>query len=477
MDGSIPRPHCGVPFLNQRHALSLLDAADKAVSLGDLDRAQHLAAQAGGQLPEALAVQARIHLHRGRRDAGLHLLRRVAAEAPHLAAVIEASGDRRLMLAWLEARAVDARSRQVFRECPILGPFAPELSAHAEATIVSLLEAGARGAELPAPPPSALAFGSRVGLILPRFLRGDPAGLECDFFIHLPASARAAGATAEVFVADGILYDRPGRDPGSELDRLEAWLATFRPDLVVFEANFLPTDTSLTPRHLARLQRQFGFRLVALIGDLHDCRPDFLGAWGDVADRVLAFHGLAAHLDRFRRPEKLIWLPSMPFDETLFEAKDVDKDIGLSLVGTNRRARLDYARALAFAGVEGVYRLHDRRPPEAPDTLDYAAILRRSKLVFNNGEEADGTAMITGRFTEAVLAGAVVIQEAGAPIERFYTPYRHFIPVANAHQAVAFAQFLLKYESWRLRIAKAALDHCRNHHSSRHAWAKILGAA
>jgi len=73
----------------------------------------------------------------------------------------------------------------------------------------------------------------------------------------------------------------------------------------------------------------------------------------------------------------------------------------------------------------------------------------------------------------------LVLQQSGAPVDQFFVPFIHFVPVTNIDQMISFARFFLENEAWRARIVDAARGFWDEHYSTASSWRficrKLLG--
>jgi hypothetical protein len=147
----------------------------------------------------------------------------------------------------------------------------------------------------------------------------------------------------------------------------------------------------------------------------------------------------------------------LPYDESCFRgAVPEGRDLGLSYIGSGTRHRKLYMDVAQHSGLPVAGHIHNRLLRGGPDFSAMADIYGRSKIIFNNGWHEEGEAIITARVGEAVMSGALLLQEDGAPVEDYLVPFVHYVPFANLHQFIALAQFFLGEEDWRKKIAADA---------------------
>jgi len=310
-----------------------------------------------------------------------------------------------------------------------------------------------------------------VAVVMPEFINNNPAWIDHDFRIHVSRSAAEAGHRVSEHYADAITYE--GCDnPADELARFEGFLDTTRPELVVIEANYLPSGRTIRPKLLERLKRKFGFKVMAMFSDCYDLHRDYLGVWAETADLSIVFNQYTRHYRNFADKRKILVCPSLPHHAPTL-APMANRDIDLSFVGSDTRHRRLFLEAAAAAGVKTLCRFHNRLRSNTPTLEEFARILGSSKLSFNNGWVTNGEMIITARVSEIILAGGVLLEEAGAPIDDYLVPFVHYVPVDNIHQFVAYSKFLLEDDERRAKIAGEARRFWMEHYSSNRFWRRV----
>jgi hypothetical protein len=391
-------------------------------------------------------------------------------------------------LDYLRALAgVDARMNEIFRPCPILGRAGEKLEPIQRGLIEQILNAHWaqwEGNEVPRPRHSNLFEGGEsfppermpsltVATVFAKHIHSNPAYIETDFYHHFYESALSAGLKAARFAADKLVYDRkylslkpePTRPLSEEIAELTAFLEATKPDLVVFDGNYVPTENTIEPQYWIDQKQRLGFKLLTVVGDCYDGLT-VLRWWKDCSDAILGFHPNSVQL--IDVPHAIV-LPNLPFDDASFNPS-MEKDIGVLSIGSATRDRPTWTAPLEVAGVPVHSLLHDRSAGSAPSRAEYYSLLGRSKLTFNNGYVTAKTNILTGRFFEGLLSRSLVLQEVGAPVEDYFSPYIHYVPVANVDQLISFARFFMESEPWRARIADAALDWWHQHYTSAKMW-------
>ncbi len=395
-------------------------------------------------------------------------------------------------LDFLRAQAsADERNHEIFRECSLFGRAGAKLEPFQRKLIEQILTNHWEGWTTEPTPHPRLAdiFGDsanisrekmktiKVAVAFPKHVHCNPDYIESDFYHHFHASAAAAGLNAVRFAADRIFYDpdrlhlalRPLRPIAQEISEFTTFLETEKPDLVVGDGNYLPTVNTLQPDYWMEQKKRLGFKFLTVVGDCYDDRTSTMPLWKDCSDAVLTFHPNSLQLMYVNNP---ILSPSLPFDEACFQPS-ATKDLGLVSLGAATRNRYTWLSPVSEAGVPVYITLHDKSLHSAHDLEEYCSLLGRSKLTFNNGYVSKNANILTGRFFEALLSKSLVLQEIGSPVDAYFRPFIHYVPVSNVDQLICFARFFLEAEDWRVRIVDAALDYWREHYASAMMWRSI----
>lgn len=385
------------------------------------------------------------------------------------------------------------RGQQLGHACALLGRAATSLDPRREALIRTIFDHHQREFDAGAAPPppdtgiydvvaGAAGPQPRVLMIMAHHINANPMYVESDIFYHFSRTAEAAGVSARVFEADPLLYDSDKRFPYGEgliaaaRRSLEAEIERFRPDILLFEGNFIPTSRTLDAAWLQEMRRRHGCRVATILTDCYDSTPNLYATWADASDVLILFNRETTHPLRSRQPHKAFYACGIPFDERLFAASEEDKVDEMVLVGTNHRSRADLAGMIEAHGIPVAAHLHMRFADEAPTTEEYAEILRRARMTFNSGrvEAMRSLAIVTGRCFEAILSGATLLEEAGSGLDNYFLPFVHYVPFANVAQLVLFSHFLRRNDDYRRRIAEQALAWHRRHYRSDRFWAALL---
>jgi len=213
------------------------------------------------------------------------------------------------------------------QECSLLGRLSLAPTGAQREIITSVLDACGRAwraGDTP-PPAEASVYGPSTGsspasvaVVMPRYVNCDPAYIDHDIGYHVARSAEAAGARVFQFFVDDLTYNGSD-DRTAGLDRLRNFLSQTRPQIVAFDANFIPSGRTIDAETISALKDAFGFKLVALVADCYDaCPSDFLGYWHRVADLSVIFHRNTRYFRDLPDRSKELVCPALPFHEPTF---------------------------------------------------------------------------------------------------------------------------------------------------------------
>jgi hypothetical protein len=398
---------------------------------------------------------------------------------------------------------VASRIAHVLRPCSLTGPRQATLSprndrvigALLDSTFEDLLAGRLRRPELagrwPAKP--APERQRRVLLIFAQHINCSQDHIDNDVLHHLSASGRERGHLVEVFHADRLLYGEgvlasprlidgePYRPSPAglarDLARLQATIESFQPDMVLFEANFIPTTTTLTPAFFRHVPSRRRFSLVAVVPDFYDTAPDLASAWTPEADHVLSFNEVGQHAQRQRDAGRLIFFPSIPFIANPFRHRE--RPLDFVFVGGSQRGRDAVLSHLAEHVPRHRIIFTDRHVSTAFARVDdFYDFMAQGKVTFNTGFLQLGSPGIqTGRTVEAMLSRTALLEEFPAALRRAFVPFLHFVPVDQVDQAVAYTQFLCSHPAHRTRLVDAALAFVDDCYSPAHFWTQLESMA
>ena len=321
----------------------------------------------------------------------------------------------------------------------------------------------------------------RVLAVMPRYVQSSERYVEYDLIDHTYRSMVNCGIQADIFDADRISYPALFRlDPQKAADDLAALrrrVGETRANILFFDGNFVGRPGSLNAEFLNELRATFGLKLIAFVGD----------AWGDYGSRAVAYWApvcdLIVHLvpdlgiaDASAAPDKLVCIPYPVNEKNFFPERT--RSLDLSFFGSRRtylrlfwlaHVRTSAARLRLNSNLQATLRTSD-----CPPMPEYAAIMRRSRMVLNFSTRDRTTKIITGRVWQALHSGVVLLEEENAATRFFFVPFIHYVPFENARQLRHMIEFFSKNRGWENRIGDEAAEFCAKHYAASDTWASIF---
>ena len=226
------------------------------------------------------------------------------------------------------------------------------------------------------------------------------------------------------------------------------------------------------------IKNEVGCKIVGAIFDLYSGTPNRLKYWDEAVDVFVIFTPTlkSEHFLTFTRKDKVIFSPFTPFNTLNFSGKATYfKTIDFFFDGGNTRDRSKLLSRIArMKSIKTKINLHDRSAILAPTYADYVTSMNDAKIGFSNGYINSETSIITDRIAENILAKSLILYESGSELEEFLIPFRHYIPIRNAHEIVIYTQFFLKNEHWIKIITSEALEFYLKNYSSAIMWKKFV---
>lgn len=328
------------------------------------------------------------------------------------------------------------------------------------------------------------ARGQKILFLIPQYIQNSKEFIEADFKDHLLETAANAGADVQMFPTDRCSYPdlRLDREVSrQELARISDRIAAFRPDFVVVDGNYSPTQETLNPQFLNNLKKRFGFKVIVFIGDAWG-RP-WIGpadSWSDAGDTIYHFAPDSPLQAECRSPEKLHWDAWLVNERNFFP--DPHKELDISFVGTHTSALRPFWLSVALLAAKQLHlkqRLmpHRREAGVALTIEDYARVLRRSRMVLNFSSRYGSYKMMTGRTWQAMTAGVVLLDEENRFTPFYFVPFIHYIPYSTRSELEFAMRFFARNDEFARKIGASASAFCREHYSSEAIWSRLLGAA
>jgi hypothetical protein len=272
------------------------------------------------------------------------------------------------------------------------------------------------------------------------------------------------GGAVGFFLDELALRYGGGLDAGV-IDRLFARaVAELDPDIVLWtpQVNALLHALDPSVEVVAELRRRHDFKLAVSLYDLAD-------SWGAEPAWRLGAHTdlfIAMDLPQTLAEARLPGLPTLGAwafaDPDLFRDAGGARDIPISFVGQAREARAAFLAEVEAVGLP-VHRLGGQRGGAPLTYDDYADTLRRSRLTINlSNSQTGGTPHVKARVFEALLSGALLLEQANPATEHWLRPMEHYVPFADAADLAAKARHYLEHPAEARAIAERGRDHVRD---------------
>ena len=333
-------------------------------------------------------------------------------------------------------------------------------------------------------PPRIDPAGKKILFLIPQYIMNSTRFIEADFKDLLLDSAANAGAQVDAFYTDRCSYPDVNFDAQAAkagLERLAEKTAAFAPDVIVLDGNYVPSTESLNPAFLGKEKSRHGFKLIAFVGDAWGSHwVPAADAWSEVCDIVFHCAPETPFERECRFPEKLCWSGCPVNTRNFF--RDEKKDFDISFVGTYVSGLRPFWLTVALqiaAKLNLKHRLlpHKREAGVALTMDQYAAVLRRSRMVLNFSTRLGPLKMMTGRTWQAMNAGTVLLEEDNAFTSAYFVPFVHFIPFATRNELAYAIEFFSRNPAEAARVGEAASAFCRERYSAKEVWSQLIGAA
>lgn len=322
---------------------------------------------------------------------------------------------------------------------------------------------------------------TKIFFIFPQYIYNSDRHIECDIKDHLYDSALNVGMQADYFFGDHILYPHLGLDPArasAVLATLRERVSTMRPDLIVFDANFMGGDVGINANYLRMLKEEFGSRMIGFMGDVWGTHwIEIANYWGPVVDMVMYIMPDGSFVKACAFSDKML-SSAYPVNRQNYFYDPV-KNFDLSFLGSHAYLRpfwLAHAvRAAARLDLKTNIREHERTS-DCPSIAEYAEILRRSRMVLNFSSRGIQAKIITGRVWQVLNSGLLLLEEENDQTSHFFEPFVHYVPFENAAQLERLIEFFHKNPDQAKIIGQSALAFCEKHYNATAIWKRMLGA-
>lgn len=304
-------------------------------------------------------------------------------------------------------------------------------------------------------------------------------GLQNDIGCHLCRAAAMAGCTL-MFDSDPSLFDMPrlrisDTERTSRINDLLGRIRNIRPQVIVLDCcwNSLPGD--LRPRQLRSLKEEIGCRVLCLIRDAQSLSVDYVRYWSEAADGLIILDPLSPV---FHQNNSDLSRLSKVFPVPVTVTPPVDPVRGLLFIGSLFQPH----RSMLIASL--LEASHDISVIVGPERLrqaktqdEYRDLIASSLAALNVAVHAPAEMLITGRCWETIAAGSVLLEQEGSGLNRFFIPYRHYIPWNNPNEIAAACRVLKRDPALRRSIINSAQRWADTHYSPRRVWLAMMAHA
>lgn len=320
----------------------------------------------------------------------------------------------------------------------------------------------------------------RVLFLFPEFINVSDAYIECNFKDFFFQSAVNAGISADYFFTDHISYTHLNFDPQlaeRALLGLHDKIASMRPDVIFFDANFPGGKYGLTCELMCQLKTEFKFRTIGYLGD----------AWGDywapIADYWAPATDLMMHIapgggaEQKASNSSILFCSPCPVNRLSFYPS-AETAYDLSFVGSYGSYLRPFWLTHAMIEAQRLNLRHHidahQRTNNCPTMAEYGAIVRRSRIVLNFSSRLENSKAMTGRPWEVLNASRLLLEEENDPIKHFFVPFVHYVPFENVQQLRHLIRFFVSHPEVAQRVGKNAVEFCDEYYSAASIWARLF---
>lgn len=244
---------------------------------------------------------------------------------------------------------------------------------------------------------------------------------------------------------------------------------------------------------LYRIRNELQIPIVIHLSDYYmECRRKLAEEVHPIADYITVSD--CTLYKRFASaPEKYLFMLE-PADPDIFKLdSSVERDVDVSFIGStwcpnNYKGgvpRIDYILHLkkhvnltVMGGRSNINSCHYQHQSKGLDIpiQDFAVMLQRSKLTINVGVHRDGNWQAKGRFHQAKLCGAMMLEAHHRDVDIFYEPYKEYVPFFDEKDAVDKVRYYLEHTNERLKIAEAGRLRALRDHTGEVFWRTLIKA-
>ena len=228
-------------------------------------------------------------------------------------------------------------------------------------------------------------------------------------------------------------------------------ITEYKPNIICFILYKMPSSDVNVPKwETLKEINNLKIPLVAIWGDLENAKQVQISK---AINPYIILHLATAALSAVKKmgyPEKYVymWVPKNP---KIFNNPNKVRDIDLSYVGTPKEGRL---RKINYLKEHNIPVIHTGGERQAHlTTEEYADMYKRSKITLSFSR-ASGSHVINARPFEAMLCGAMVLEEESIEAPRLYIPFVDYVPYFNKKDLLEKTKYYLEHSKEREEIAQ-----------------------
>lgn len=366
---------------------------------------------------------------------------------------------------------------------PVIGPFTAGGPPDAKAVdtlrrhVITALNQPEEDLPIHSLPVMAGALPDRVMYLGPQIIG---LGFPNDVAFHLTRAANAADRHLS-FDSDLTLFGSErlrisDAERSRRIDAMACRLRTVRPQVLILDCCWPPTPGHLDPLGLIALKAEIGCRVLCLFRDAHSSILDYIRHWTAAADGVVFFDPLSSAL----LPKNSdIACKAIAFPVPVLMANPVPlPSRGLLFIGSLAQYhRSMLIGALLVAGLDFTAIVGNERLRLAPDYDAYSKLLASSRAVLNIAVHHEHERLVTGRCWETIAVGGLLLEQAGSGLNRFFAPYRHYIPWTSHGDIATAYRFLEREDELRQAMIASAQNWAARHYSPKQVWSALMALA
>tara|TARA_B100000315_G_scaffold258552_1_gene311130 strand:- start:3557 stop:5374 length:1818 start_codon:yes stop_codon:yes gene_type:complete len=320
-----------------------------------------------------------------------------------------------------------------------------------------------------------------VLLVTPKYIKCSPDWDKYEISFYLAGTGAAVLTNFEFhhsdkFHTEGHQLAEPRSDQtlASGIAALRDHIDRQRPDIVLFEGNFMGGLQSIPRDELRALKQEFGFKLATLVIDINPPLENYAAYWAEVSDLIVAMNE-NPYLDEARSFCPVMVYPGIPIDLDLYSsAETAERDIDAIFIGARKRYRDMWCAHMKDAGIELTMKFTEQSLANSIRFDEYFDLHMRSKIVFNNGLVSSSDHALNLRIFETIAAKAVLLQQDFDQLQDYFVPYVHYAPFTNVPEMIATANFLLAHPAIAEAITEEAFAWYERCYGGERFWFTLL---